>query len=81
MAVALSIIGTFGIATLALWTYALRDCARTKVFSGGSKTVWFVIIFFGPVAGSVAYLTVRRSVERFSQRDPDRLARLMAKGG
>lgn len=74
------ILGTLGLAIVALWICALRDCVLTSVFSGRQRNVWFVIILIGPVGGSVAYLTAKQSVEKFSVPDPARLARLLSQG-
>lgn len=79
MAVPLTIVITYSLAILALWIFAIRDCIRTSVFSDGAKRVWFVIVLLGPVVGSVAYLSAKKYVQRFSTHDPDRLKRLLAR--
>lgn len=78
------IFGSFGLAIVVLWGWAFRDLARTQTFTPKEKTWWFVIILLGPVCGSVAYLSARRIVERYSRPEAaraaaDRLCRLAAK--
>jgi hypothetical protein len=80
MAVPLTILSVYAVAILSVWVFAIRDCVRTEVFSDGARRVWLVIVVLGPVLGSVAYLTARRCVQRFSLHDPERLARLLSKG-
>jgi drug/metabolite transporter (DMT)-like permease len=73
------VLGLAAVSGLVLWVYAFRDLSRTTVFTGGSKTAWFVIILIGPIAGSVAYLSAKRSVERYAKADPARFTRLLSK--
>jgi len=80
MAVPLTILISYGVAIIALWAFALRDCVRCTVFGEGSKRAWFVVVLLGPVVGSVAYLTAKRCVQKFSAPDPERLQRLLSKG-
>jgi hypothetical protein len=72
-------LGSLTIAAVALWIYAFRDLSRNTTFSTGSKTVWFWIILLGPVGGSVAYFSAKRSVEKFSQPDATRVSKLLSK--
>jgi hypothetical protein len=69
-------LGAFGISAIALWIYCFRDLARSVVFSDGSKMMWFVVVLLAPVGGSIAYLSAKKNVERFSQPDVGRITRL-----
>jgi hypothetical protein len=72
-------LGGFFAAAIALWIYAFRDLARNTTFSEGSKRVWFWVVLLGPVGGSVAYLSAKRNVEKYSQPDAARLGKLLNK--
>ena len=67
----------FALATLVLWISAFRDLARSTIFKGRSRTTWFVVIFFGPIAGSIAYFSAKRNVQKYSKPDPSRIERLL----
>jgi drug/metabolite transporter (DMT)-like permease len=69
--------GLFSAASVILWIYAFRDLSRNTTFNEESKTVWFCIILFGPVGGSIAYLSAKRNVEKYSSPDATRLSRLL----
>lgn len=66
-------------AAIALWIHAFRDLARNTTFGEGSKRAWFWVVLLGPVVGSVAYLSAKRNVERYSRPDAARLGKLLNK--
>jgi len=78
-AIVYAAIGAFFLATLVLWIWAFRELARDTTFSEGSKKAWFWVVLFGPVGGSVAYLSAKKYVARYAQADPARLGRLLEK--
>jgi hypothetical protein len=69
-------LGAFGISAVALWYYCFLDLARSEDFAGGSKTMWFLVILLAPVGGSIAYLSAKRNIQRYSKPDAGRIARL-----
>ena len=69
-------IGAFYAAAIVLWIYAFRDLGGTSTFGRGSKIVWFWIILMGPI-GAIAYLSAKKSVEKYSHPDAVKLARLL----
>ncbi len=75
-AVVYAALGAFGVSAVVLWIYCFRDLSQTTLFSPSNKTLWFVVILLGPVIGSIAYLSAKKNVERFSASDPERIARL-----
>jgi uncharacterized membrane protein (DUF4010 family) len=67
----------FGIAAVALWIHAFRELARDGTFSRTARTAWFVIVLLGPIAGSIAYLSAKRNIKKYSAPDAARLSRLL----
>jgi hypothetical protein len=45
------------LATLILWVYCLTDLYKSD-FHGNDKVIWFLIVFFLPMLGSILYLTI-----------------------
>jgi len=72
-------LGVFFATAITLWIYAFYDLARSSTFSDGCKKAWFWVILLAPVGGSIAYLSARKNVEKYSNPDSARLARLLAK--
>jgi len=72
-------IGAFFFAALVLWIWAFRELSRDTTFSEGSKKAWFWVVLLGPVGGSVAYLSAKKYVAKYSHADPARLSRLLEK--
>ena len=54
------IILVFGIATLALWLYALIDTLRSDFNTGTEKLIWLLVVLFLSFLGSLMYLTIGR---------------------
>jgi hypothetical protein len=50
------------VGALAVWVWALLDCAMNEASTGNDKVVWTMIIIFTAVVGAVLYLRFRRPV-------------------
>jgi drug/metabolite transporter (DMT)-like permease len=72
-------IAVFFLAALILWIWAFRELAGDTTFNEGSKKAWFWVVLLGPVGGSVAYLSAKKYVTKYSHADPARLGRLLEK--
>ena len=72
-------VGAFCFAALVLWIWAFRQLARDTTFSEGSKRAWFWVVVLGPIGGSIAYLSAKKWVAKYSEADPARLGRLLEK--
>jgi hypothetical protein len=69
--------GLFAGLALIFWPFAFWSLYHTTAFGEGSKTAWFWVILLAPVAGSIAYWSAKRNVERYSRPDPTRLGHLL----
>jgi hypothetical protein len=45
---------------IALWIWALVDCATKESDTGNTKLIWILIIIFTHVIGAILYFAVRR---------------------
>ena len=75
----LASLGLFIVGVFALWGFALYDRFHAEVFADSNQAVWLCLIVLCPVGGSIAYLSAKKNVQRYSQSDPTRIARLTEK--
>jgi len=55
----------FGILTIALWLWVIIDITRSRRTEPLSMTVWFWLVLFFPVIGSILYFLLK---DRWSKR-------------
>lgn len=51
----------FGIAALVTWVYALIDIIKDDYKNDTDKILWFLLVFFLPFLGTIAYYLIGRT--------------------
>lgn len=50
-----------GLGALAIWVYALVDIIKDEYKTETDKIIWFLLVFFLPFLGTIAYFFIGRN--------------------
>ena len=51
---------TLAVAAMALWVWAIVDCATKEPSEGNDKIIWILVIVFLHLLGAILYVLIRR---------------------